>query len=57
MMWKRYKPLKHAMDQLGSALMVFALPTVHAKLYLAQEQAWLGSANFTRNGFSKKGSY
>lgn len=49
------KSLKRAMDQLGSALAVFALPTVHAKLYLTDHQAWLGSANFTRNGFSEKG--
>src|ERR1700730_3917540 len=49
------KPLKRAMDRLGSALFVFAFPTVHAKLYITPDQAWLGSANFTRNGFSGKG--
>ena len=49
------KPLKHAMDRLGTNLSVFALPTVHAKLYVSSDDAWLGSANFTRNGFSGKG--
>jgi hypothetical protein len=49
------RPLRRAMHQLGSALAVFALPNVHAKLYLTDSQAWLGSANFTRNGFSNKG--
>jgi hypothetical protein len=49
------RPLKRAMDRLGSRLSVFALPTVHAKLYVSPDDAWLGSANFTRNGFSGKG--
>lgn len=49
------KPLKQAMERLGTTLSVFALPTVHAKLYISPREAWLGSANFSRNGFSGKG--
>lgn len=49
------RPLKKAMDKLGSRLTIFALPSVHAKLYICPQTAWLGSANFTRNGFSGKG--
>jgi hypothetical protein len=46
------RPLKESMSRLGSALSVYALPHVHAKLYLNPLHAWLGSANFTRTGFS-----
>ena len=46
------RPLKDAMSRLGGALSVYALPTVHAKLYLNDTAGWFGSANFTRNGFS-----
>lgn len=49
------RPLKRAMELLGPALSVFALPEVHAKLYITATQSWLGSANFTHNGFSGKG--
>ncbi len=46
------RPLKDVMSRLGNALSVYALPTVHAKLYLNNNAGWLGSANFTQNGFS-----
>jgi hypothetical protein len=49
------RPLKDAMERLGTTFSVFALPIVHAKLYVSPSDAWLGSANFTRNGFSGKG--
>ena len=48
------KPIKLAMERMGSKLSVYALPTVHAKLYVNHISAWTGSANFTRNGFSEK---
>lgn len=47
-------PLRDAMNTMRSSLSVFALPTVHSKLYINNGSAWLGSANFTRNGFSGK---
>ena len=46
------KPLQAAMSRLGNALTVYALPHVHAKLYLTPATGWVGSSNFTRNGFS-----
>ena len=46
------QPLKDAMSRLGDALSVYALPSVHAKLYVNDTAGWFGSANFTRNGFS-----
>ena len=46
------QPLKEAMTRMGSAFRVFALPRVHAKLYLTATAGWLGSANFTHSGFS-----
>jgi len=46
------RPLRDTMLRLGSAFTVFALPNVHAKLYLTATSGWLGSANFTRTGFS-----
>lgn len=48
------RPIKAALERMGNQLKVYALPTVHAKLFLNEESAWVGSANFTRNGFSKK---
>lgn len=48
------KPIKLAMERMGGKLSVYALPTVHAKLYVNDTSAWTGSANFTRNGFSEK---
>lgn len=48
------RPIKSAMERMGNSLSVFALPTVHAKLYVNDGSAWTGSANFTRNGFSEK---
>lgn len=48
------KPIRSAMERMGNGLIVYALPTVHAKLYLNDGAAWTGSANFTRNGFSGK---
>ena len=49
------KPLEQAMTYFGSSLLVYAMPEVHAKIYITSENSWLGSANFTRNGFSGKG--
>lgn len=46
------RPLQRALDRMGGALSVYAMPRVHAKLYLSARSAWLGSANFTRTGFS-----
>jgi hypothetical protein len=46
------RPLHKALGRMGSALSVYAMPSVHAKLYLTAPSAWLGSANFTRTGFS-----
>ena len=48
------RPLRDAMERLGNRLEVFALPEVHAKLYLGAKHSWLGSSNFTINGFSSK---
>lgn len=42
------------MKRMGGQLKVFALPEVHAKLYVGPRGSWLGSANFTKNGFSGK---
>ena len=49
------RPLSEAMSRLGRALVVYALPNVHAKLYFTTNSGWLGSANFSRNGFSGVG--
>lgn len=46
------RPLAEAMSRLGDSLTVYGLPNVHAKLYLTDTSGWLGSANFTRTGFS-----
>ena len=46
------RPLAEAMSRLGDSLIVYGLPNVHAKLYLTATSGWLGSANFTRTGFS-----
>lgn len=43
------------MGQLGPRLEVYGDPEIHAKLYVCEAATWLGSANFTRNGFSGKG--
>ena len=48
-------PLRELMTQLGSRLEVYGDPEIHAKLYVGEGDTWLGSANFTRNGFSGKG--
>lgn len=47
-------PILQAMIAMGKKLQIFALPTVHAKLYMNENSSWVGSANFTKNGFSKK---
>lgn len=48
------KPIRDAMQRMGVKLSIYALPTVHAKLYVNDKSAWTGSANFTQNGFSEK---
>lgn len=48
-------PLRKIMAQLGNRLEVYGDPEIHAKLYVGEADTWLGSANFTRNGFSGKG--
>jgi hypothetical protein len=49
------RPLQKALRRMGDSLSVYAMPTVHAKLYLVPSSAWVGSANFTRTGFSGVG--
>jgi hypothetical protein len=48
------RPIKNAMELLGRKLAVFALPTLHAKMFFNEHSSWVGSANFTNNGFSGK---
>ncbi|WP_310084329.1 MULTISPECIES: restriction endonuclease PLD domain-containing protein [unclassified Sphingopyxis] len=48
------KPLLDAMQRMGSKFRLYALPPVHAKIYINEASSWTGSANFTANGFSGK---
>lgn len=48
------RPIKDTLERMGNRIQIFAMPTVHAKLYLNDKSAWTGSGNFTRNGFSGK---
>lgn len=48
------QPLMDLMEKMGKQLKVFALPSLHAKLYINENTTWIGSANFTINGFSGK---
>jgi hypothetical protein len=48
------KPLLDAMQRMGSKFRIYALPPVHAKIYINETSSWMGSANFTANGFSGK---
>lgn len=48
------RPLRNAMERMGTKFKLYALPTLHAKLYINSSDSWTGSANFTQNGFSGK---
>jgi hypothetical protein len=47
-------PLADLARRMGGRMKLFALPGLHAKLYVNEESAWVGSSNFTKNGFSGK---
>jgi len=47
-------PLKKLMQRHGNKLSLYALPSLHAKLFINENSVWMGSANFTLNGFSGK---
>lgn len=47
-------PLKKVLHQYGNKFSLYALPTLHAKLFMNEDAVWMGSANFTLNGFSEK---
>lgn len=47
-------PLADLFSKMNDRLNVYALPSLHAKLYLKDKMAWVGSANLTLNGFSGK---
>ena len=47
-------PLFEAAERMGAKFKLYALPTVHSKIYLNEQNSWTGSANFTDNGFSGK---
>lgn len=47
-------PLQNLLNRLGQRLKIFALPDLHAKLYIGDDRVWAGSSNFTINGFSGK---
>lgn len=42
------------LSRLGCRMKLFALPDLHAKLYVSDEYVWVGSSNLTLNGFSGK---
>ena len=48
------QPLMDLMEKMGRQLKVFALPSLHAKIYINENTTWIGSPNFTINGFSGK---
>lgn len=39
---------------MGPKLKIYALPSIHSKIFLNKDRSWTGSANFTNNGFSGK---
>ena len=47
-------PLVKLHSKMGESLSVYALPELHAKLYLHECATWVGSSNFTNYGFSGK---
>lgn len=48
------RPLSELFSTMNDQLKLYALPSLHAKLYLRDKFAWVGSANMTLNGFSGK---
>lgn len=48
------KPLSELFSEMNDGLKLYALPSLHAKLYLQEQRAWVGSSNMTLNGFSGK---
>ena len=47
-------PLKRLLERSGNKFLLYALPSLHAKLFMNENSVWMGSANFTLNGFSGK---
>ena len=47
-------PLAELFGEMNNQLKLYALPSLHAKLYMKDNVAWVGSANLTMNGFSGK---
>lgn len=47
-------PLKNLLHRHGNKVSLYGLPTLHAKLFVNEDAVWMGSANFTLNGFSGK---
>lgn len=47
-------PLKKLLQRSGNKFSLYALPSLHAKLFINDNSVWMGSANFTLNGFSGK---
>ena len=46
--------LLELLRRLGRRMKLFALPELHAKLYVSDSYVWVGSSNLTLNGFSGK---
>ena len=42
------------LEKMKNRLKLFALPDLHAKMYQNENATWIGSSNFTINGFSGK---
>lgn len=47
-------PLVQLFDDMDKRLTVYALPSLHAKLFVKENTAWTGSSNLTLNAFSGK---
>lgn len=47
-------PLKGLLESYGDKVSLYALPSLHAKLFINENSVWMGSSNFTLNGFSGK---
>lgn len=47
-------PLQKILKQPGNKFSLYALPSLHAKLFMNENSVWMGSSNFTLNGFSGK---
>lgn len=47
-------PLVKLLGKMGARMKIYALPELHAKLYINEKSTWVGSSNFTMNGFSGK---